>query len=152
MTKSPVDFARENPTMFLAGGVVDLRDFAGALITDALVLDAHPVVAEITQDGWYIVAAEEDWIKKECRYSVFDSFYRLQIFHKHQQNSNRANLMITAFTKRVVTFGVDGKTIVKGGDLDLYELERLVFNKYEGYRVVAFCGIDPPDVGLGKPT
>ena len=129
--------------MFLPGGVADLRDFAGALVTDALVLSVCPVVAEI-DDGWYIVAAKEDWIRKECKYSVFDSFHRIQIFHKHQQNSNRANLMITAFSQHVVTFGADGKTVVKGCDLDLSGLERLVCEKYEGYRVVAFRGIDPP--------
>lgn len=142
MSKPPIEYVRQKPTEYIPSGVIDLCDFSGSFVSDALSLHVSPVVTEIFE-GWHIVAAKEDWITKESRYSVFDSFYRLQLRRKAGNNfSNRANIIVAAFAQHVVTFGIEGKTIVKDCNLDLSSLERHIEEKYSGYRVVSFLGLD----------
>jgi hypothetical protein len=140
---SRVDYVRSHPTTFLGpSGKPDLRDLAAALVTDALCLGAHPVIAD-RLDEWYVVAAKLDWIRAETKLTVQESFHRVQIFHKHRQNSTRANIIVTAFTKEVVTIGPEETTFIKGDEQALSQVARALAQKYLGHRIVAFRGLDP---------
>jgi len=143
VTDSRVDYVRENRTTFLGpSGVPDLRDLTAALVADALCLGAFPVTADRIDD-WFVVAAKLDWIRAETNLSVLDSFHRVQIFHQHRRNSTRANIMLTAFTKEVVTVGADGPTLIKGEESTLLGIVRTLESRYPGSRVVAFRGLEP---------
>jgi len=142
-TLSGVEYVQANRKLFLGPtGQPDLRDLAGALVVDALCLNAAPIqVAQI--DEWFVVAAEQDWIRAETDLSAYEAFHRVQIFHQRRQNSNRANVMITAFAKEVLTVGPEGLTPIKGDQTTLKHAAAMMEQAYPGWRVVAFRGLDP---------
>jgi len=140
---SGIEYVRANRTVFLGPtGQPDLRDLAGALVVDALCLNAAPIqIAQI--DEWFVVAAEQDWIRAETDLSPYEAFHRVQIFHQHRRNSNRANVMITAFAKEVLTVGPEGLTPIKGDQTTFIDAAAMMERAYPGCRVVAFRGLDP---------
>ena len=140
---SSIEYVRSQRTLFIGPrGVPDLRDLATALATDALVLGVYPVTLDVI-DGWYVVAAPRDWITLKSRHSLLECFHRVEIFHEHHQNSNRATVMVNAFTKHVFVLGAEGLTVVKGCENLTGALTDSLMQRFPNQRVVAFAGLDP---------
>jgi hypothetical protein len=141
--RSGVEYVRSNRTVFLGpSGTPDLRDLAADLVTDALVLGVHPVTVDLIDD-WYVVAAPQDWITLKSRHPLIECFRRVEIFHEHRRNSNRATILINAFAKNVLVLGAEGVTVVKGCDNVSDAFTTSLMQRFSNQRVVVFSGLDP---------
>ena len=142
---SSLDFVRRNPELFVGpAGKPDLRNIAGALAVDALVLGELSVTVE-RFDEWFIVAAKGDWIARNTGLSLVECFHRLQRFPEHRENSNRTPVVVTAFAANVVAFGPEGQTIIKGCHCEPAALTSYFNSRFPGWRVVAFSILVPPE-------
>jgi hypothetical protein len=137
---SSVEFVRAHRSQFLGPRDPDLRDLAAFLVTDALVLGAEDIFVKHWQ-RWFILGSPFDWIADESKLDDVEAFHRIQIFHKHHKNSNRANILLTAFATDVVTVSPAGVIYRIKGDSDcdvvLSELDLHI----KGMRVVMFQGL-----------
>ncbi len=139
------DFVRRNPEVFVGpAGKPDLRDIAGALAVDALVLGESSVTVE-RLDEWFIVAAKSDWLTRHTELSLIECFHRLQRFPEHRENSNRTPVVVTAFAANVIAFGPEGQTVIKGCQFELAPVATHVQVRFPGWRVVAFSTLVPPE-------
>ena len=143
--ESSSEFVRRNPTIFVGpGGMPDLRNLAGDLAVDALVLGARSVTVERFNE-WFVVAAQEDWITRNTELSLVECFHRIQRFPEHRANSNRTPVVITAFAANVIVLGRDGQTIIKGCGGGVAALAAHLVGRFPGWRVVAFSVLVPPE-------
>ena len=119
LTQSSTDFVRRNPAPFIGPACKpDLREIAGALATDAIVLGEQAVSIERFNE-WFVVAAGGDWLTRNTDLSLVECFHRVQRFPEHRDNSNRTPVVITTFAENVLVLGPEGQTVIKGcgGDL-----------------------------------
>jgi hypothetical protein len=145
LAHSSSDFVRRNPEPFVgATGKPDLRDIAGNLAVDALVLGELSVTVERFEE-WFAVAAKGDWITRNTELSLVECFHRIQRFPEHRENTNRAPVIVTAFAANVLVLGPEGQTIIKGCQGELAALTNHLHGRFPGWRVVAFSSLVPPE-------
>lgn len=138
-----LSFVRSNREVFLGpSGKVDLRDFAGQLVVDALCLGAEDVRVRYCR-GWYVVSSRVDWLSVDTTNSVLDSFLRLRPFPQHRSNSHRASLVVAAFAKNLITIEHGHLTVVVGvADEQSASQASEILSEYgDSARVVAFSGV-----------
>jgi hypothetical protein len=141
--RDSIEFVRANRAQFLGAAIPDLRDLASLLVVDALVLGAEDV-SVLRRDEWYIVSSTFDWLLVDTKLNEFESFKRIQVFHKHRKNSNRSNILIAAFSANVITFSPAGEVLeIKGCDSkEILENVKLM-EEIRGRRAILFRGLQP---------
>ena len=140
---SSVDHVRSNPGMYVGSAGPNLYDLMGAMAADAVCLGA-PSVSIVRFDAWFIVESEFDWVLAESRFDLVECFNRIQIFHKHRQNSCRMEIVLNAFAQDVVVMGQEGFTIIKNKGGEITKIEVGLKERYKNGRAVACRGLDPP--------
>ncbi len=144
-THSSADFVRRNPEPFVgASGKPDLRNIAGALAVDALVLGEQSVTVERFEE-WFIVAAKGDWLTRNTELSLVECFHRLQRFPELRENTHRSTVVVTAFAANVLALGPEGQTVIKGCNCELAAVTDYLAGRFPGWRVVAFSTLVPPE-------
>ncbi len=132
-----VAFVRSHPEMFLRDGVLRADELASNLVSEAAILGVFPITVDRI-NGWWVVAAEEDWLAKENECSAEVTFNRVVPFPKAGANSMRAEILLTSFASNVVTCTGGKKVLIKGDKSALDEIEPTLINRYAKHRVVAF--------------
>jgi hypothetical protein len=97
------EFIRTNSEVFLgAPKTVDLRVFAGQLVSDAICLKCVPVSADLFND-WHVVWSDLDWLTSSPDQDPIELFYRLKRFPQLRANSHQSAVVVAAFSKDVFT-------------------------------------------------
>jgi hypothetical protein len=140
--KTPLEAVRSQPEIFVGHGFVkdclfDDRLLAYRLISDPITYRFSPITIE-NIDGWWFVACKQDWLAKTGIDPVLDLFTRVIDFPEAGVNAIRSEILVNAFSDDVVTYGNDGKIIVRGCESGLTELEARIDTICSGCRVVAF--------------
>ena len=149
---SSAEFVRRHPESFVgASGKPDLRNFAGALAVDALVLGEKSVTVERFEE-WFIVAAKGDWLTRNTELSLVECFHRLQRFPEHRENTHRSTVVVTAFAANVFALGPEGQTVIKGCSCELAAITNYLAGRFPGWRVVAFSTLVPHEASSPAST
>lgn len=120
-----VAFIRERHDQFV-GDCPTGAYFAARLVQDLVLLDAVPV--RVARSGsWYCVSAGRDWLASDRGAVSFEPFHCLMPMESGGRLYDRTEVILTALTDAVVTFGIDGTTWISGepahwklpNDLDL---------------------------------
>jgi hypothetical protein len=101
-TINPLDHIRENPAMYLPGGVPEPSHLAARMSYDALVLGATRTLVSHGED-WWTVAADVDWLR-DASVSPEELFRVVVPFAKAGVNAMRSEVLLGAFASGVVTW------------------------------------------------
>jgi hypothetical protein len=92
---------RRHPEMYLASETPGPH-LAGRLVHDLALLGALP--ASVRQDGaWWLVSAEEDWLRAASGDISTDPFFRIIPCPRWGRYAFRTEVLLTAFADAVVT-------------------------------------------------
>jgi hypothetical protein len=114
-------------------------DFALAVMSDIIALNALP--AQVGRDDdWWVISAERDWLANSGFGEPTSLFFRICPFPARGQNNHRAEIALTAFADDVVTGGPEGVVWIKGNRAKR-RLPRLITQRDERFasgRILAF--------------
>ena len=142
IVKSALEAVRSKPEIFIGpnfgkDGVFDDRRLAYRLVSDPMTYKYSPITVEHI-NGWWLVSAKQDWLVKAGSNSISELFNRVVDFPEAGANGIRSEIMLNAFADDVVTYGIDGKIIVKGCESGLADIEFHINSIFVGSRVIAF--------------
>ena len=132
-----VGTVQSNPSMYLQTEEARAYQLVSSLASDATILEAFPVVIDRIA-GWWVVAAEQDWLIKGNEFPPEISFRRIVPFPEAGQNSIRSEILLTAFADRAVTYRGGERLVITGDEKELEELEVTLRRHYRNHRIVAF--------------
>lgn len=130
-----LDAIRMRPDRFLPPGEVSAEILACRLLGDILIRERRLAVA-IRLNAWWIVASDEDWLPNYPEERGRDPFTSILAFPEAGPNSMHAEVLITAFSRDVVTFADRQERTVQGESDDA--LREFVGQHPEWRRCVAF--------------
>ena len=106
---------RARPQMYVGDGDRSL-EIAQALISDALVLGASHVSCD-RRLGWFLVAADLDWLTASCRFPqpIAELFRRIVPFPESGVNAMRSEVLVSAFASSALTVTPDDQFAICGG-------------------------------------
>jgi hypothetical protein len=115
-TIDPISHIRSNPAMYLPQlpGGVDLSSYlAERLVSDAMTLGATHVDV-CRNDDWWTVASDKDWLAGQGESDVAALFAGVVPFPKAGVNSMRAEVLLTAFARDILTSDEQSAQLIKG--------------------------------------
>ncbi|MCA9039336.1 MAG: hypothetical protein KDA65_03205 [Planctomycetaceae bacterium] len=136
----PIEGILMRPDMYISPDK-DPRKMAAQIAEEAFILTKGPVYLNRI-DEWYIIAAENDWLANpkcfEGEPEIQKLFRSIIAFPEWGDNSMYGEVLLTVFAQQVVTWLSGERTIIKGDETEIDELERVVNDHPEWKRVVAF--------------
>ncbi|MGH3851513.1 MAG: hypothetical protein ACRDRT_17780 [Pseudonocardiaceae bacterium] len=141
-----LEFARMHPENFFWPSVIpNPEQIAERLARTALILKVCPIQIDRFEE-WWIVAAQRDWLQIEVRrydgipgnYHVNELFDNYVPFPIAGPNSVRGEIIVKAFARDVVIYGLEGEVTIQGECPKLQFLRDYVRSAYHSFRVIAF--------------
>jgi len=136
-----LEWLRAHPTMLFSNGIATPWALMLHLASDALILGCRHV-EQIIRQSWFIVAADADWFELPSGVSVPPEalFEQLVPFPQRGQNCHRAEILVAAFARDVISVkgvkvAVVQGTVAKTDDVIPY------VQAQRWQRAVAFRGI-----------
>jgi hypothetical protein len=112
-TVDPINHIRSNRAMYIPGAGDPSSYLAQRLLSDAMLLGASHV--NVHRDGdWYTVAADKDWLANSGAQDVRELFSRVVPFPQAGVNSMRAEVLLSAFARDVITSDESTATPIQG--------------------------------------
>ena len=111
-TIDPVEHIRRNPERYVPAGRVEPEYLAERLAEDARILGARAVQTRQV-GGWWVVAADFDWVGDGTSSGAPDVFSNVVAFPEAGVNSMRSEILLTAFADDVVTSDGTSTQVVK---------------------------------------
>jgi len=135
-----IKFIRDNPQIFFGNQTLpDGYTLASALFRDIALHDALPLKITKT-NNWWVLIADKDWLKSQEGGAV-NVFSQMLPFPPAGTNACRAEVLVTAFAKAVITAGKDGTHWISGNEIAKASLPNTVQTDMNGSnkgRLVAF--------------
>jgi hypothetical protein len=106
----PLDWIRARPGMFFTQGVFSPEAAASEIVGEALVCQVTEVTVTRLAD-WWIISGAQDWLPSGAAETPFR---RIVPFPEAGANSMRAEVLLTAFCRDVVTQAPAGRVTISG--------------------------------------
>jgi hypothetical protein len=138
-TFQPVDaigHIRRQQQMYLRDGIARAEDLVERMLSDIVWLDALPAKVE-RAGSWWIVSSEKEWLMTLAGAVSLEVFRTIVPIPRRGPNDMRADVVVAAFARAVVTAGPEGVTWVVG-DAATFPLPNGISLHRSSGRTVAF--------------
>lgn len=135
---NPIEVIRKNVARYLGGLTAPTGEYlAGRMMSDLIWLRALPATVERIGNVW-MISSHIDWLATESGATTEMAFSRVLPFAIAGQNSMRSEVLLSAFTDAVVTWGQDGVKWINGNESTVKLPSGIKTNRETTGRVVIF--------------
>lgn len=115
LVSEPIEIVRNNPERYLGSENISGATLSSLIEQDANLLDCGEVSTFVI-DGWYIVSADGDWIKKNSQGidSWLEVFKKLMPLPESGVNAIRHEIFLMAFAESVFISEKGSVVLLKG--------------------------------------
>src|SRR5229473_4536818 len=128
----PIAILKQHPAWFFRAGQFDLEEAIGLIVAEATRGGAKQVI--VTRNGpWVAIQSDKDWLDGDVA-----AFFAPLAYSEGGRNSARAEALLTAFCRAVITASADGIFEVSSIPEAVEEAKSLSLENTESGRLVTF--------------
>ena len=133
-----IDYVRQRPERFFRAGSPAPVELVTHIVGEVLLLGGSETYTMRNGD-WWIISSNVDWLATCPDYAPEELFFNIVALPEAGPNSMRAEILLTAFARQVVTVSADHQSIIKGDVSQADDIWRLITSRPNWKRTVAFC-------------
>ena len=133
-----VGYVSKRPEQFFRTGAPEPIELVTHIVSETFVLGGGETCA-VRSGDWWIIRSDVDWLGTHPDYAAEALFFHIVALPEAGPNSMRAEILLTAFTQKVVTVSASGRLIIKGEVAPTEEIWQLIESCAGWKRAIAFC-------------